>query len=1039
LRLLCGFVLCCISVTIAPAQDQSQLASQNSISALLAEQPPQLQDGYLSDRDLWMLYDWRFDLLSNGAQQFLLRKYGYTETQQDAGGDSVAKAHQVLTPGAAPAPGTNIPVSQTFFRVGRRVQSETTIAVNGNNILVGFNDGDLREQAVAFSNDSGATWSGGRLPTYPDVLANSGDPVMAVGPGGRIYHAYLAGTAIGFTTIAVAYSDDGGATWNGPINASASLGGSASSLDKPWLAVDNMAGSAFRGNIYVTCSRFVATGQDSIVFMRSTDSGQTFSNSIALSTITAAQAVAFQDLQGSFISIGPAGEIYVAWWDSRVDGIQVVKSTDGGATFSAAVTALTGIGFGGSFYVPGTFDVATFGQMAVDTGTGPNRGAVYVTTNVFNPAKETLDILLARSGDGGKTWDAPVRVNNNTSATSQFQPALAVATNGNVGVSFYDRRNDPNDVLTDVYLAISTDGGKTFPTQQRVTTASSLTLPVSIGYRIGYHGDYNMIVASGNNFYLSWSDDRDGTEPTVFIAMIPTSGGLPDFNLSAGTPFADMLPGDTATFQINSSKSGLKLSAAVYPATGLTVRATGTTVTASSTSATAPGTYMVTVTGDDGAIQRSTEMRVTVHPASAGGVPTALTPTTEPGYNSDAAVDSRGNLHVVYGSAVINRRPKRITYQQYSPAGTLLMQRILYATNQLGMNDAVQEPHVAVGANGNIYVVWRKSDGRFDDVVLSRSTDGGQTFSAPKTLTYQTETISGLGTEAHAFQPSIAVGKNGTVFVSYLRENFVFSLLPLSRAIVRIDIGVIRSTDGGTTFSNVIVPTVYPSSAAGASVSTASTPALALDSKDNPYVVWAASISGRGTDMYLAASKDGGATFATAVNVSGYLSLNITPRQQAIAIGPNDAIYVTWNAIDSNTGLGDNHLRVSTDGQKFAAPKNVSNATYYTGALTDWPAVRTDSSGNVILAWREWINAPYKMNDTERDIFVAQCNNTVTSCTTPINISSDIGDTLLSGGGSGVIQRPALAVDAGGRVYVLYDDDSSGSTQVVMWTSSGIR
>src|SRR5258708_25340902 len=280
------------------AQDPYPVSlSGNSISPLLAEKPPELQPGYASAGDIWMLYDWRFDLLSNGAQQFLLKKYGYLESEVD-GLDRVGRSGAntraqpaprtpAVSPAAAPAQGANIPVSQAFFRVGRRLQSETTIAVNGANILVGFNDGDLRGQAVAFSRDSGATWSGGRLPSYPGVVGNSGDPALAVAPGGRVYHAYLAANAVGFITIALAYSDDGGATCNGPVIASASLGGLSSSLDKPWMTVDNIAGSPFRGNIYVTCTRFVANGQDSISFMRSTDGGKTFSQAAALSTIGA--------------------------------------------------------------------------------------------------------------------------------------------------------------------------------------------------------------------------------------------------------------------------------------------------------------------------------------------------------------------------------------------------------------------------------------------------------------------------------------------------------------------------------------------------------------------------------------------------------------------------------------------------------------------------------------------------------------------------------------------------------------------------------
>ncbi|MBZ5626098.1 MAG: BNR repeat-containing protein [Acidobacteriia bacterium] len=183
----------------------------------------------------------------------------------------------------------------------------------------------------------------------------------------------------------------------------------------------------------------------------------------------------------------------------------------------------------------------------------------------------------------------------------------------------------------------------------------------------------------------------------------------------------------------------------------------------------------------------------------------------------------------------------------------------------------------------------------------------------------------------------------------------------------------------------------------------------------------------------MARSRDGGGTFDAAVNVSGFETGNVIPRYPVIALDPEDVVYVSWNNFDGNAGLGDCLLAVSTDSQKFTIANNLSNATYFSGAVTDWPSIKTDSSGNLIAVWREWVNAPYRMNDTERDVFFTRCSSGGTSCAPPINISTSLGDTLLNAGG-GQIQRPSLAVDASGRVYVFYDDDTSGSTQVMMWT-----
>src|SRR5258707_13626629 len=69
---------------------------------------------------------------------------------------------------------------------------------------------------------------------------------------------------------------------------------------------------------------------------------------------------------------------------------------------------------------------------------------------------------------------SPIKVNNDGSGTDQFFPWLSVdPTNGWVEVGFYDRRDDPNDLLNNMYLARSTDGGATFGENTQVTAASS--------------------------------------------------------------------------------------------------------------------------------------------------------------------------------------------------------------------------------------------------------------------------------------------------------------------------------------------------------------------------------------------------------------------------------------------------------------------------------------------------------------------------------------------------------------------------------------
>lgn len=96
---------------------------------------------------------------------------------------------------------------------------------------------------------------------------------------------------------------------------------------------------------------------------------------------------------------------------------------------------------------------------------------------------------------------------------------------------------------------------------------------------------------------------------------------------------------------------------------------------------------------------------------------------------------------------------------------------------------------IAVAPNGHLFVVWqdaRFSAGARDGIALSRSTDGGRTWSAPVQMN--------SAPSAQAFTPSVHVTSNGTIGVTYydLRSNTADpSTLPTELILA-------RSTDGTT-------------------------------------------------------------------------------------------------------------------------------------------------------------------------------------------------------------------------------------------------
>jgi hypothetical protein len=88
-----------------------------------------------------------------------------------------------------------------------------------------------------------------------------------------------------------------------------------------------------------------------------------------------------------------------------------------------------------------------------------------------------FDILLTRSTDGGATWSGPVSLNDDSGSADQFHPTLSVEPNGaggdKVTVTFYDRRDDPNNCLAEVYATQSTNNGGSWSSNTPVVTTPS--------------------------------------------------------------------------------------------------------------------------------------------------------------------------------------------------------------------------------------------------------------------------------------------------------------------------------------------------------------------------------------------------------------------------------------------------------------------------------------------------------------------------------------------------------------------------------------
>jgi len=394
------------------------------------------------------------------------------------------------------------------------------------------------------STDGGATWvDRGALDAnslgYPTLVWRRAS--------NRFYLATLHSDGLGVWDLGARCES---ATWKEMVH-------SGANDDRATLAVDNTSGP-YAGRLYAVWTDH----SDGRIYVARSESGALWATPVDVSQ--------HNQVNGAWPAVDPAtGDVYVAWthWDVFPDGpidIEIARSTDGGATWTplanpmdnrvnprdAAATAACE-----RPALKGNLRHSPFPQLAA------GQDGVLHVVYVYDPdgygEGDIVNVYYRRSTDRGATWEPEIQVNDNTNATDQFSPALAVAETGDIAVFWYDRRLDSADnLLYDRYGAVSHDNGQSFGRNWRVSDESSAVVAGDTGLAACYHGDYDGAAAGGGYFYTVWGDDRRGnadvwfdSEPytwgnlvgTVYDAA--TRHGLPDawvgtVHRTTGTPYS---------------------------------------------------------------------------------------------------------------------------------------------------------------------------------------------------------------------------------------------------------------------------------------------------------------------------------------------------------------------------------------------------------------------------------------------------------------------------------------------------------------------
>lgn len=369
------------------------------------------------------------------------------------------------------------------------------------------------------STDAGRSWK--TVPRANPHQVQQGDDVVAFTHDGLAIHTFISFTGIrkarpkrAHSGIVTSTSRDG-ITWNPQVPVVEMFNSVEPHEDKAWIRADRSADSPQRGNLYVAWTKFDVYGspkpehKSNIYFSRSTDAGKSFAVPHRISDQPGDARDKSDTVEGACPAVGPKGEVYVAWAGPKA--LFLAKSTDAGVNFGK--NTVIGDCAGWDFPVKGVGRADGLPSADADISKGPDRGSVYVCW--ADARNGDPDVFLTVSRDGGATWSKPLRVNTDIKGNGREQwfPWLVVdPVDGSVNIAYYDR-GATEGTLTDVTLARSVDGGRTFAYCKLNDESYDLN-------KLGFFGDYLGIDSYGGRVAVLWMHPLDRTKKLGISSVV---------------------------------------------------------------------------------------------------------------------------------------------------------------------------------------------------------------------------------------------------------------------------------------------------------------------------------------------------------------------------------------------------------------------------------------------------------------------------------------------------------------------------------------
>jgi hypothetical protein len=309
---------------------------------------------------------------------------------------------------------------------------------------------------------------------------------------------------------------------------------------------------------------------------------------------------------------------------------------------------------------------------------------------------------------------------------------------------------------------------------------------------------------------------------------------------------------------------------------------------------------------------------------------------------------------------------------------------------------AARSLSITVGSDGMLYL----AHGRDRSLFVSRSTDGGRTFSEAVHASRETP-VHVLPIE----RPAIAASGEGRVSVAWLEVPRDFNGATVWHAL---------SVDGGEIFGTAVQVTVEEQGEVTMVVT-------ALDEEGNPFLVWL-----NGSALRFSRSFDGGETFSEPVTIGDGSCECCQPQ---IVVRGED-VHIAYRSLEPGNEAGDirDIVMISSEdaGGSFQPVRRVSDAHWYLPACPiAGPSLAADD-GRFLITWMDGRSEP-PGTFGRGDVWLAtsQDGGATFSANVRINPDEDMHHTL-----------PTVAVGPGGRIHVAWEAHPQGPGQVLLYYST---